>query len=127
MPTKNQPASELHVSWTVRLPKVLQGTDLSQITGSISEEIRDLIVQRLASHGFEANWDSTHFLHLGTPVVADSCRCSRCETWTVATDGIRATSVISQRHHTDQGDPLCEQCWALYTDEPLAELDTQTP
>ncbi len=39
MPAEKTTSSELHVSWTVRLPKALLGSDLDQITGPISEEI----------------------------------------------------------------------------------------
>lgn len=95
-------------------PDALESGETSDYTGRIAEALQKVITDELDRLGIRYNWDSTHFLHLGTNVIPDSTRCSKCGTWVIPKESAHPTSVVASGWKANDGRILCDQCWSIY-------------
>jgi len=114
-----RPARELLISLSFLFPDALKTGDLKRYTGTIADNLQRVMVEELRRLGVQHQWNSTHFLHLGTELIPDSTRCTECGSWVIPEEHSHATCVVSSGWRVHDGRILCDQCWSLFDGERL--------
>ena len=117
---KPLPAQELMISLNFLFPDALEERgNLNRYTGTIAESLQRVVIEELLRLGVQHQWDSTHFLHLGTAIIPDSARCTECGTWVIPEENSHPACVVSSGWRTHEGRILCDQCWSAFDGEKV--------
>ena len=119
MMSEDPPAKELMVSLNFLLPEALKSEDTQEYTERIAGRLEQVISEELKRLGVCNKWESTCFHHLGTEIVADSTRCSECNTWVIPEEKSHITSVVASGWRVEDGRILCDQCWSLFDGDKM--------
>ena len=116
-----RPPTELMMSLNYLFPAALESGDTDDFTGRIATRLQEVISAELDDLGIAHVWDSTCFLHLGTEIIPDSRRCSKCGTWVIPHESWHRTCVVSCGWPVDDDQILCDQCQSLLEEAEISD------